>query len=136
MSEAAEHVERNSWSGSGTVLSIDDEEVVRSVASAMLARLGFDVLVAEGGDRGIDLFRRRADEMDLVLLDLAKPEMSGDQVFEELRRVKSNVKVLLSSGFSEQDIAKQSRLKGIAGFVTKPYRLDTFSRKVREVMDV
>jgi PAS domain S-box-containing protein len=123
------------WTGTGTILLVDDEEPVRAIGAAMLSRLGFDVLVAEDGRQGLEVFRRRADEIVLVVLDLAMPGLSGDEVFQEMRRIRNDVKILLSSGFDERDISDRFAAGGLAGFIHKPYRLNTLKRQIRSVLD-
>ncbi len=125
--------EEDNWTGRGVVLLVDDEEIVRSVGAAMLKRLGFEVLMAEDGRQSLEVFRRHADDIVLVCLDLAMPEMSGEDVFREMRQIKGDVKVLLSSGFDEQEVTE--RFAGdLDGFVQKPYRLETLRRKIREIL--
>jgi nitrogen-specific signal transduction histidine kinase/CheY-like chemotaxis protein len=126
--------EQGDWTGSGTVLLVDDEEVVRSVGAEMLGGLGFDVLVAEDGRRGVELYRQRADEIVLVVLDLTMPEMSGDDVLREIREIRGDAAVLISSGFDEQDVSRRFAEGGPSGFIQKPYLLETLSRKVREIL--
>jgi signal transduction histidine kinase len=123
------------WQGSGVVLLVDDEEMVRTVAEAMLGRLGFEVLVATDGRQGVEVFRQHADEIVLVLLDMTMPEMNGDDACQEILRIKSDAKVLLSSGFHEQDVTGRFVTSGLAGFIQKPYRLDAFAQTIREILD-
>ena len=112
------------WKGSGTVLVIDDEEAVRNVARMMLERVGFTVLTAVDGRAGLEIFEQRADGIEAVLLDLTMPHMNGEEAFRALRRVRTDVPVILTSGYSEQDTSAQFAGKGIAGFVQKPFRLE------------
>ncbi len=112
------------WKGSGTVLVIDDEEAVRNVARMMLERVGFTVLTAVDGLAGLEIFEQRADEIEAVLLDLTMPHMNGEEAFRALRRVRTDVPVILTSGYSEQDTSAEFAGKGIAGFVQKPFRLE------------
>ncbi|MCG3125384.1 MAG: Sensor histidine kinase RcsC [Phycisphaerae bacterium] len=123
-------VERSARQG-GTVLVIDDEEDVRDVVQAVLARRGFRVLAADDGPSGIDLFRRHAAEIDLVLLDLTMPEMSGEEVMQHIAAIRPDAKIVLSSGYSEDETYE--RLSGErppAGFVQKPYTVDALIDKV------
>ncbi len=135
LDRTAPAVEPDSWAGSGIVLLVDDEDSVRAVGAAMLGRLGFDVLVAEDGRQGLEVFRQHADEIVLVVLDLAMPGMSGDEVFQEMRQIRSDARILLSSGFDEQDISNRFDASDLAGFIHKPYRLSTLARQVRKVLD-
>ncbi|MEW6426520.1 MAG: PAS domain S-box protein [Thermodesulfobacteriota bacterium] len=122
------------WRGSGTVLLVDDEETVRSVGRQMLERLGFKVLLAEDGRRAMELFRPAPGAIDLVLLDLTMPHMDGEQTYRAMRTVKPDVRVILCSGYSEQEVTRQFLGKGLAGFIQKPYRLATLQEKLQAVL--
>jgi signal transduction histidine kinase len=121
---ASENESLRDWKFSGTVLVIDDEEAVRNVARRMLERVGFTVLTAVDGRAGLELFQRRADGIDAVLLDLTMPHMNGEETFRALRRIRTDVPVILTSGYSEQDTSAEFAGKGIAGFVQKPFRFE------------
>jgi PAS domain S-box-containing protein len=114
----------------GPVLVIDDEEWVRDVAGEMLDRLGFKSLFSSDGQQGIDLFRRHEDEICCVILDLTMQGLDGEQTFRELRRIKSDVRVIISSGYSEQEVIDRFSGKGLAGFLQKPYRLEDLQEKL------
>ncbi len=122
------------WRGQGTVLVIDDEETVRTVARAMLERMGFAVLTATDGREGVELFRQHADEVAAVVLDMSMPHMNGTDVVRELRRIRSDVRILLSSGYSEQEAVGRFAQGGLAGFVQKPYRLAELRAKMCEAL--
>lgn len=111
------------WRGSGTVLLVDDEESVRDVASAMLHELGFEVISAVDGSQALELYRRHGEGIALVLMDLNMPNLSGEEAFHELRKMDAGVRVILSSGFSEQEVTRKFLGKGLEGFVQKPYTL-------------
>ena len=112
---------RKRMRGSGTVLVIDDESIVREVARAVLERHGFEVLVAENGQAGVDLFRSHSDRISLIVLDLTMPVMGGEQAFDLLRAIRADVPVVLSSGYSEIEAAGRFAGKDFAGFIQKPY---------------
>ena len=121
------------WRGTGTILLIDDEAVVRDLGQATLEAAGFDVLTARDGPEGIDLFRQHADQLSLVILDLTMPEMGGEEVYRELRRLHPGVRVLLSSGYSEHQAARLFA-NPLAAFLKKPYLPTQLVEKVREVL--
>ncbi len=123
-----------SWSPSGTVLLVDDEEIVRTTATRMLERLGFDVVMAVDGREAIEVFREHEEQIVCVLLDLTMPNVDGEQCFEELRRIKREVCVVLSSGYNEQDLIDRFAGKGLAGFIQKPYSTQSLSAKLRDVL--
>jgi PAS domain S-box-containing protein len=118
----------------GTILVIDDEEMVRNVAEKMLLRVGLQVMLAEDGVIGLDLFRRNADTVDAVLLDLTMPRMNGEQVFYELRRIRPDVPIIISSGYDEQEALDRVGSDGTAGFIQKPYQLNLLIEKLRAVI--
>lgn len=122
------------WHGKGLVLIIDDEHVVRHTAQIALQRLGYQVLVAENGRKGIDLFREHASEIQLVMLDMTMPEISGEQAFRELRRLQPQVRVLLSSGYDEIEATQRIKGEGLSGFIQKPYTIATLAQKVKEIL--
>jgi PAS domain S-box-containing protein len=105
-----------------TVLVVDDEETVRAVARAVLERSGFTVLTASDGREGIEVFTAHSAEIDAVLLDMTMPAMSGPEVFAQLRAVRPDARVVLSSGYTEEDTRRRLPAGDIAGFIQKPYR--------------
>jgi len=122
------------WRGEGTVLVVDDDETARAVAAAMLRRLGFDVLLAADGREGLSVFAENASRIDLVLLDLTMPAMSGEEVFSELRRIRPAVRCVLTSGYSESDIAERFGDRGFVGFLPKPYRPESLAARIRDAL--
>lgn len=123
------------WRGEGTVLLVDDEKAVLRVAQGMLERLGFRVLAASDGSEAIDLFRRHSDSIVGVILDLTMPRMPGNEVLAALRRVRPDVRVLLSSGFDEQAVfARVEHPEGV-GFVQKPYTHGKLAAVLRSILD-
>jgi two-component system cell cycle sensor histidine kinase/response regulator CckA len=114
--------------GSGTLLVVDDEEVIRTTLRAYLEDLGYTVECAAEGTEALDLFRRRRGAFDLVLLDMVMPGMDGPACFEGLRRIAPEVRVLLASGFSPGEDLQQLERQGALGFVRKPYRYAELSR--------
>ena len=105
----------------GTILLVDDDPAVRHVAAQMLDGLGFKVLTAGDGREGLEVFRQHDGEVDCVILDLTMPEMGGEEVFGELRRLRSDICVILSSGYNEEDVTQRFVGQGLAGFIQKPY---------------
>jgi PAS domain S-box-containing protein len=113
-----------------TVLVIDDEEEVRDVVQAVLSSRGIQVLTAADGRQGIEVFRRQAERIDAVLLDINMPGMSGEAVFRELRALNPAVRVVLSTGYSEQEAALHFADAALAGFVHKPYTASMLVEKI------
>jgi PAS domain S-box-containing protein len=118
---SAEHPARQ---GSGTVLVVDDEESVRKSTEAMLVCRGFDVLTAGDGEEALDMFRRNRERIVCVLLDLTMPKMSGAEVLAELRRMAPEVRVILTSGYPEEETMRRVAGQRVLGFVQKPSPID------------
>jgi PAS domain S-box-containing protein len=121
--------------GGDTILIVDDEELVRRAAQVALEKYGYQVLLAENGRHAVETVSNAACGVSAVLLDMTMPGISGEQTLQELRRVRPDLPVIGSSGYSEAEaIARFGR--GIAGFVQKPYTAGTLAAKVAEVMAV
>jgi PAS domain S-box-containing protein len=111
------------WHGAGAILLVDDEESIRAISSKLLRRLGLEVMTAEDGRRAVDVYRERKDDIALVLLDLTMPHMNGEEALRELQQIDPNVRVIVASGYSEDDIAARFAGRGLAGCLQKPYTL-------------
>lgn len=120
---------------SGTILVVDDEEMIRCLLSEMLTELGFDAITARDGQEGVDIYRERSGEIDLVILDMVMPKLSGKEVFEQLKRINPHVKVILSTGFSRDAVVQDTLDQGIQEFVQKPYRMDQLAAALSKVFD-
>jgi signal transduction histidine kinase/CheY-like chemotaxis protein len=119
---------------SGTVLVIDDEEVVRRTAKAALERGGYDILLAENGSEGIRVFEGLKGKVSLVLLDLTMPGIGGEEVLRRIQTISPQVRVILSSGYNEVDVIQHFTGKGLAGFLQKPYTAAALIDKVNRVL--
>jgi PAS domain S-box-containing protein len=117
-----------------TILVIDDEEIVRSTADNALRRLGYNVITAADGSRGVELLRERGKSIRLVLLDLSMPGVSGKDTMREIRKIRPDVPVVLSSGYSEDDALRGFEDQMLAGFLQKPYTGRTLAFRVREAI--
>jgi PAS domain S-box-containing protein len=120
--------------GSGVVLVIDDEEVIREMAVDALAFLGYDVLTAENGKAAIEVFSQQAHRIDLVVLDALMPEISGLDTFRKLKEIQPDVHVLVSSGYIVDLDGSEFHREGVRGFIQKPYRLNQFAEAVAAAM--
>jgi len=119
------------WRGEGTVLLVDDEDMVRSVARLMLQRLGFQVILASDGREAVEAFRARKDEIAAVVLDMTMPNMDGNEALVELRRIRPAVRVLLTSGFTAEDVASDVGRNGSTGFLQKPFNSAMLAEKLK-----
>jgi PAS domain S-box-containing protein len=115
---------RTRFRGSGAVLVVDDDETVRAVAQHMLERSGFTVLTARDGSEGVATFAANRDRTSLVLLDLTMPTLGGEEAFRAMRQMRADVRVILMSGYSSQELAARFGSEGLAGFIQKPFRVE------------
>jgi PAS domain S-box-containing protein len=122
--------------GTGLVLLADDEEDVRAVVRAMLETLGYAVIEARDGLEAVEVFRRRAAEIDLVVLDLMMPRLRGEAALGEIRRIAPAVPALLVSGYDESGRIRDIVGTGSGGFLQKPFRRQDLGKKVRELLGV
>jgi CheY-like chemotaxis protein len=116
--------------GSGTVLVVDDEHMVRGLARKVLEKAGFEVLTAAGGAEAIDILRQHPRPVDLVLLDMTMPSMAGSDVFQAMRKIDPGLRVILSSGYSEEEATHRFGERDLAGFLQKPYHPKDLLQKV------
>ena len=114
----------------GKVLLVDDEEMVRSIAKNMLNELGYDVIMACDGIEALEVFKATPD-ISFVILDLTMPHMDGKQCFQELRKIKPDTKVFISSGFSVHEISQETAGSGLAGVIQKPYKLSVLKESLQ-----
>ena len=119
------------WRGSGTVLIVDDDETIRVSARRMIESVGFSVLTASGGREAIHLFGKHQHEVRCVLLDLTMPDLDGEETFRELHHIRPDVRVVLSSGYSEEAATERFVGQGLAGFIQKPYQLDNLIAQIQ-----
>ena len=121
--------------GRGTILVVDDEPMVLNAAADMLGRLGYTVRKASGGHEAVRIFEQDHSGIDLVILDLIMPDMSGGEVYDRLMQIDEKVKVLLSSGYSIEGKAAEILERGCEDFIQKPFDLKTLSRSVGRLLE-
>ncbi len=129
--DEASSTEARSWSGTGKVLVVDDEQMVLEVARRALERLGYEVEIAHNGEQAVELVERRPEEYACVLLDLTMPGIGGEECFRRLRSIRADLRVILSSGYSECELVSRYAESGFSGFIHKPYRLETLAEAVK-----
>ena len=120
----------------GYILVIDDERPVREAISDILGIEGLQVKTAENGEVGVQVYAQNPSEIELVILDLSMPGLSGEETLCRLRSIDPNVKVILSSGYSKSDVSPLISRQTQTAFLAKPYRIDTLLDKVMKFMDV
>ncbi|MCK5782847.1 MAG: cache domain-containing protein [Desulfobacterales bacterium] len=114
------------------ILLIDDEEIIRAGVACLLDDMGYEVITAVDGMDGIDIFREKNEEIDLIIVDMIMPNMNGSETFYKLREIDSSCKVLLASGFTDDENIEKLRQSGLNGFISKPFRDEELSK----LMDV
>jgi len=122
-------------SGTETVLLIDDEEMIIEVGADIIRGLGYTVLTATSGKEALKIFKDHEKEIDLVILDMIMPEMSGRETFENLKKTRKDIKVILSSGYSLNDQASHILNRGCNGFIQKPFNIKVLSKKIRDILN-
>jgi CheY-like chemotaxis protein len=121
--------------GHETILLVDDESMILDVTQAMLEGLGYRVLTAPGGAEALEIYRENRENIDLVILDMVMPGMSGGDTFDRLKLINPEIKVILSSGYSLNGMAHGIMQRGARLFLQKPFRLNELSHKIREALD-
>jgi PAS domain S-box-containing protein len=122
------------WRGSGTVLVVDDEEGVRAVASALLQSMGFEVLTVRDGQEALARFQSNGSAIRAILMDLTMPHMDGVETFRELRRLDPGCRVVLTSGYNEQEAVQDFVGKGLVAFVQKPFQRQDLLQAMRKAL--
>src|ERR1700694_4355743 len=123
-------------SGAGkTILVLDDEADVRKLVAAMLTSNGYKVLTADNGDNAIKAFRRSKQPVDMLLLDVVSPGLSGPMVAERIGEIQPGLRVLFMSGYDNTNVVQRYVVEKGYALLPKPFTMDQLSKKVREVMD-
>ena len=121
--------------GNETILLVDDEKVTLEVTKDLLEYIGYRIYVAGSGQEAIALYMEKKSEIDMVILDMIMPGISGGKTFDRLRKINADVSVLLSSGYSKEGQAQEILDRGCNGFIQKPFHIDQLSQIVRNILD-
>ena len=121
--------------GKESILLIDDEEMIIEVGRQMLKMLGYTVFIANSGKEAIGVYQKQRNHIDIIILDMVMPDLGGKAVYEKLKKINPDVKVLLSSGYGMDGQVADILNCGCDGFIQKPFNLKGLSLKVREVLD-
>jgi PAS domain S-box-containing protein len=134
--EKEESIEDEDLTGSGVILVIDDEPDIRELCKDMLEPLGYAVLLAGSGSDGINLFRTMKDRISLVIVDMIMPKMGGSEVFQALKTIKPDIKIILCSGYSHEGFSGIDKLlkSGAAGFVQKPFTRHSIAQAIKKAL--
>jgi CheY-like chemotaxis protein len=122
-------------SGTETILFVDDEDMVIEVGKRMLEKIGYKVLLAGCGKDAVKVYQKNKGEIDIVILDMVMPDIGGGEAFDMLREINSELKVLLSSGYSIDGQASEIMKRGCDGFIQKPFNIKQVSQKLRGILD-
>ena len=121
--------------GSETILFVDDEDMIIEVAKELLKRLGYKTLVAGSGKTAVEIYEAHKERIDMVILDMIMPDMGGGEVYDRMKSINPEVKVLLSSGYAIAGAASEILDRGCNGFIQKPFRMKELSQKLRAILD-
>lgn len=122
-------------SGAGRILVVDDEQIVLRVASQLLRWLDYEVTLVNSGREAIEVYKRDRSEISAVILDLSMPEMSGSECFRALKEINPDVRVIVSTGYATEPVARDAFAQGARGFIGKPYSLNELSKVLARVLD-
>ena len=121
--------------GQETILIVDDEEIIRSMLQELLESLGYTIFLAIDGEDAVQLYSQRHDDIDLVIMDMIMPKMGGQETCLKLKEINPAIKVILSSGFSQDNAVQEILSAGVNGFIHKPFTIPELSKKIREVLN-
>jgi CheY-like chemotaxis protein len=107
---------------------------MRLTAEMILKDLGYSVTLAENGKKGLKIFKEAPDRYDLILLDMIMPEMNGSDCFYEIKKVRPDMKVILSSGFTREEDLIEMKAKGLTAFISKPFRSTEISQALHNAL--
>ena len=120
--------------GSGTVLLVDDEEPILEVGRGMLEAIGYQIIIARSGEEAVETYKESKEDIDIVLLDISMPGIGGGETYDRLKEIDSDIKVMLSSGFSIAGEANRILRRGCNGFIQKPFKMNELSEKINEIL--
>jgi len=133
--EKEERASGNIVKGQGTILLVDDEDVILDVSREMLEMLGYEVLVARSGWEAIELYGAKRKDIDLVILDMIMPGLGGGETFDTLKTMNPEIRVILSSGYSINEKTKEIMERGVKAFLQKPFGIEEMSTKIKTILN-
>jgi two-component system, cell cycle sensor histidine kinase and response regulator CckA len=117
-----------------TVFVVDDEEIIRDMTTDMLTDMGYNVITAEDGLAAVTTFELSHQDIDVVLLDMILPGMTGEEIFGKLQQIKPEIKVIFSSGFSIEEVPQELFVHDTTDFIEKPYRIHDLLDKISDML--
>ena len=130
-----EHKDEITLEGSGTILVVDDEDIIRATASLLIENLGYDVILASNGKEAVEIYDRMSDEIDLIIIDMVMPVMDGREAFERIISINPAAKMIMSSGYAKNINVESMKDKGLAGFIAKPFNQLELSKVIADVLN-
>lgn len=122
------------WQGSGTIMIVDDEDIVLRACKRMLEFIGFDVLTATNGSTAIDLFQKKAGEIRCIILDMTMPDMDGYETYVQLQKIDDSIPVIFTSGFPKELSVDVSTQYSATDFLKKPYDINQLAKKIKTIL--
>ena len=119
-------------SDGGVILLIDDEKVIRLTGSYALEDMGFEVLLAENGEEGVEIYQKNAAKINLVIIDMIMPKMNGTEAFHAIREINPRAKVIMASGYAKDAKVSELMQEGLAGFIKKPFKRNDLAKIIAE----
>ena len=120
--------------GSGKILLVDDEDIIRRTCQHMLEYLGYEVLTAEDGEGAVDIFKKNYKDIDLVVMDMIMPKMNGSEAFKKMKAIDKKCKVVISSGFTKDENVDEMQELGLSGFIKKPFQHYELSKLLADIL--
>jgi CheY-like chemotaxis protein len=133
--EGTPQVPLTPWQGSGTILLVEDEDQVRLIAKALINILGFTVIEASNGKEALDLYQQNSADITIVVTDMGMPIMNGSELFRELKKIRPELPIIISSGFGEVDVSSKIPCADFAGLIGKPYSFDQLREVLKSVVE-
>jgi two-component system, cell cycle sensor histidine kinase and response regulator CckA len=128
-------VDKNILRGDETILFVDDENIIVEVGTQIMESLGYAVITATSGQEALNIFRRNQNEIDMIILDMIMPEMTGKETYGQLKALDPEIKILLSSGYSLDNQTEEILKRGRDSFIQKPFNIKGLSHKLREILE-
>jgi len=126
--------DKNAESRQPVILFADDDKLCLDVTVQMLNRIGYSVLEATDGQEAVEVYKNNQDSVDLVILDMKMPH-NGGRTFEQLRKINTDLKIILTSGYSEDSVIRELINQGCNCFLQKPFDLKILSQKIKDALN-
>ncbi len=130
-----ENFNKKVLTGAETILLVDDEDMILYVGRDLIEKLGYKVLIAKSGKEAIKIYKKCRKQIDIVIMDMIMPEVGGEDLYNKLKKINPDIKVLLSSGYDSNGLARRILSRGCNGFIQKPYKIKDLSLEIRKILD-